>query len=124
VQIAVYLAALAFAAMGIGALVAPRRVPRLFGVDAVGEDMVNEVRAVYGGFGCAMAVLLVTATQNASLSSGVVLTVAVSLLGMAAGRVTSFALSGKLGFYPGVFLAIEVALGFLLLWAGFLPGPA
>ena len=81
-----YFSALGFAAMGVSALAAPRKVPQLFGVDSVGEDMVNEVRAVYGGFGCAIAVLLVIASQNPSLQTGVATTVSMSLLGMAAGR--------------------------------------
>ena len=49
-NLVIYLSALGFALMGIFALLKPHSVPRLFGVHSIGTDMINEVRAVYGGF--------------------------------------------------------------------------
>jgi len=43
--------ALAFALMGIGALVSPTVVTRQFGIPALTPEGRSEVRAVYGGFG-------------------------------------------------------------------------
>ena len=50
-DIVIYFSAFGFALMGVFALLKPQSVPRLFGVHSVGTDMINEVRAVYGGFG-------------------------------------------------------------------------
>lgn len=115
----IYLSALGFALMGIFALVKPHSVPRLFGVHSIGTDMINEVRAVYGGFGCAVAVLLLISLQIQTLKAGIIITVAISLLGMAAGRIISFAISRQLNFYPLLFLGIELVLGLSLLWVGY-----
>jgi hypothetical protein len=48
-------------------------------------------------------------------TSGVLLAVAVALLGMAAGRVVSFSFE-RAGRWPWVFLVMETALAGLLLW--------
>lgn len=123
-DIVIYLAALGFAAMGVGALVAPGSVPKLFGISPIGADMANEVRAVYGGFGCAVAALLVLASQHSTLKTGIVVTIAISLLGMAAGRVISFVLSRTCNFYPVLFFFVELLFGMLLLWVGYHHGSA
>ena len=62
-----------------------------------------------------VAVLLAVAAQNVGLRSGVLLAVAVALLGMAAGRVVSFCFE-RAGRWPWVFLATESVLAGLLLW--------
>ena len=121
-NIVIYLSAFGFAVMGIVALLKPQLVTRLFGVHSIGTDMANEVRAVYGGFGCAVAILLLISSQNQTLKVGILITVAVSLLGMASGRVISFAISRQLSFYPLLFLGIELVLGCSLLWVGFYCG--
>lgn len=111
--------AIFFAAMGLAALVVPAMIWRPFGVEPTTPAARNEVRAVYGGFGIALAVLLVLSDDaSAGLRDGVLVTVAVSVLGMAAGRLISAALEprGLLG-WPGFFLFVEAGLGGLALLA-------
>lgn len=117
-DVIIYLAAAGFAVMGLAALVKPDSVPRLFGISTIGADMANEIRAVYGGFGCAVSALLIVASGGGDLSSGIVITIGVALLGMAAGRVVSFVLSRELNFYPVLFFGLETLFAVLLLMAG------
>jgi len=118
-SIAVTVVAIGFAAMGLAALVKPAVIWAPFGVAPTTPGSRSEVRAVYGGFGVAIAVLLFVADGwTAGLRAGVLLTVAVALAGMAAGRVVSAVLEPKalLG-YPGFFLVLEAGLAALLLSA-------
>jgi hypothetical protein len=79
-----------FAAMGLLA----REVLAQFGVEVGTADGRNEVRAVYGGFGLAVAALLaVAAVGDPSTGEGIVVAVAFALAGMAAGRLALGALS-------------------------------
>lgn len=104
----------AFAAMGVGAMARPDRVTTQFGIPPLTVDGRNEVRAVYGGFGLAMAAMLVGAGMWPALSRGIVLTVAAALGGMAAGRVVSAAIDRRFGRMPMVYFGIEaVAAGVL-----------
>ena len=117
-SVTVILIALAFAGMGLVALLQPARVLTYFAMPAPTTDFRNEIRAVYGGFGLAVAALLV-ATQlpaAARFSDGVLLAVAVALLGMAAGRVLSWLGEGT-GRWPVVFGAVELVGGAALLAA-------
>lgn len=106
-----------FAGMGLVALLRPERVLAFFGTHAQTRDGRNEVRAVYGGFGLAVAALLGASFQLPELRSGTLITVAVALLGMAAGRLIAAALDGPPGFFPWLFLGVEIALAAALLAA-------
>ncbi len=111
----VYLAAAFFAGMGLVALLQPERVLFFFGIRQLGRDGRNEVRAVYGGFGLAVAVLLLgTLSFFAPLRDGILFTVAVALLGMAAGRLVSVASDGNPGRYPWIFFGVELVLAGML----------
>ncbi len=57
-----------------------------------------EVRAVYGGFGLAIASMLAVALATPDLRTGILTTVAAALAGMAFGRLVS-ALVGRTAFY-------------------------
>ena len=115
-SVPVLLVAVFFLGMGVYALVLPARVLSFFGVDVTTVDGRNEVRAVYGGFGVAIGVLLLAAAGGMpSLRSGVLLCVAIALLGMAAGRVAAALLDGRPGFFPALFGAVEVAMAVVLL---------
>ena len=105
-----------FLGMGICALVRPQFVVSFVKLVPETADARNEVRAVYGGFGIAIAVLLVVAEHAPALRSGVLVAVAVALLGMAAGRVVSLFIE-RGGRWPWVFLVMESALAGLLLRA-------
>jgi hypothetical protein len=105
--------------MGLAALVKPAVIWAPFGVAPTTPGSRSEVRAVYGGFGLALAALLFVADGwSPDLRAGVVLTAAVALGGMAAGRAVSALVEPKtlLG-YPGFFLVLEAAFAGLLLTA-------
>ena len=106
----VLLVATGFAAMGIGALARPAVVLAQFGVAVETVAGRNEVRAVYGGFGIAIAaVLAVAALGNPATADGIVIAVAIALAGMAAGRLVGLAFERPRGAYPvWVYFAIEV----------------
>ena len=114
--VALWLVAAFFAVMGIVALAVPDRIPAIFGGTANTADSRNEIRAVYGGFGFAVAGVLVAAPP--SIREGVLIAIAVALFGMAAGRVVGFVVERPSRFYPTVaFGLIEIVLGALLLLA-------
>jgi hypothetical protein len=93
-----------FVGMGGYALAAPATLVRPFGI-TLGESAArSEVRAVYGGFGLAIAaVLTYAAVAEGELRNGILITVAAALAGMAFGRLASTALGDRTGFYPNWF---------------------
>jgi len=116
---AVLFVACGFAAMGLGALARPALVLEQFGVSVATAAGRNEVRAVYGGFGLAVAALLVVAALgDPATAEGMVVAVAFALVGMAAGRLLSAAGERPKGLYPvWAYFAIEVIAAALLLAA-------
>jgi Domain of unknown function (DUF4345) len=97
----VYGVAAGFAAMGLYALAAPAGVLAIFGVRVETPAGRNEVRAVYGGFGLAVAaVLAVAGAGSGEVSEGILVAVSFALVGMAAGRVVGAALDRPQGLYP------------------------
>jgi hypothetical protein len=111
-----YLVALFFLGMGLVALADPERVVAYFGIATLTVDGRSEVRAVYGGFGIAVAALLVFALQSDRLGAGILAAVGLSLAGMAAGRLVSRLADGGAGFYPRLFLGLELVMAAALLW--------
>lgn len=112
---ALWLCAGFFLAMGVVALAAPQRVLAYFDITVVPVAARNEVRAVYGGFGIALGILLVLAPLWPTFYPGIVLTAAVALLGMAGGRLAGWALDRRFDAWPRRFLFLELALAGLLL---------
>jgi hypothetical protein len=108
-----------FAGMGVYGLVAPGRLVAPFGIRVASVDGRNEVRAVYGGFGLAMAAALALAVLGVgALRDGVLVAVALALAGMAAGRVVSMLLERPVRCYPtGFYLVVETGLMAALLAA-------
>lgn len=98
--------AILFLAMGIAALAAPARILATFGVPVTTVDGRNEVRAVYGGFGVAMAAMLLGAPP--ALAPGVAACLAAALAGMAIGRLVSAAIDGGAGVWPWCFCGAEL----------------
>lgn len=103
-----------FLLMGLAAFAVPRRF--LGSLDLIAETPTarNEIQAVYGGFGVAMALVLVLPLWIPSLRDGIAVTVALALAGMAAGRVIG-ALRERPGPVPVLFFFIESAGAVLLL---------
>jgi hypothetical protein len=96
--------------------VRPGRVTALLGVAAPGPLLRNEVRAVYGGFGIAIAAVLLGTLAAGDFGRGVRCTVAVALAGMCAGRVVAWCVEHA-GPWPRVFAAVEAAAATALVFA-------
>jgi uncharacterized membrane protein len=109
--------ALSFLLMGIAAFMNPRNVlTRYVGISADTADGRNEIQAVYGGFGVAIAVVLMLPIWMPEARTGVLVAVAGSLVGMAGGRVIA-ALRERPGRWPLVFFVVESTGAALLLGA-------
>lgn len=106
-DLVVVLVAFAFFAMGLAALLQPASIGRYFEVRFDSIDGRNEVRAVYGGFGLAMAAVLLLAPRLPTLRAGILLTVALALAGMALGRVIGALVERPPGRWPVIFGVLE-----------------
>lgn len=102
-----------FFGMGCVALATPAIVPKQFGMtfEGGGDNGRAEIRAVYGGFGLAMAAVLAYALMNDAVRDGIVLAVGAALAGMAGGRVLSAILGDRTRFYPNWFYFTVEAIG-------------
>jgi hypothetical protein len=118
-DVVILVVAAGFAGMAILALARPRVVLEQFGVDVATVEGRNEVSAVYGGFGVAVAALLaVAALGEPATAEGIVVTVAFALAGMAAGRVFAAMREMPHGAFPvWTYFAIEVVSAAALLLA-------
>lgn len=112
------LVAVFFAGMGVYALAMPARIIAPFDISLGSAASRSEVRAVYGGFGLAIAAMLVVSVSAPDLRAGILLTVAAALGGMALGRLAS-AVDGRTSFYPNwfYFLVESIAAAALFLVA-------
>lgn len=99
-----------FLVMGLYALAAPAALVRPFGMTLAESASRSEVRAVYGGFGLAIAGVLVFAAANpGDLRAGILITVAAALAGMAFGRLAATAMGDRTSFYPNwLYFVVEV----------------
>ena len=100
-----------FACMGVYALAAPAALVRPFAIALGGAAARSEVRAVYGGFGLAIAGTLGYAVlRHGDVRTGITLAVAAALAGMAFGRLVSAVVDERTTFYPNWFYwLVEVA---------------
>lgn len=115
--VVIALNAVFFLGMGIYALARPAAMIRPFGIALPVPESRAEVRAVYGGFGLAIAGMLALAAINDGLRAGILLTVAAALGGMAFGRLVSGVIDMPKSFYPNWFyLIVEVVAAAALLW--------
>lgn len=108
-----------FLGMGLYALAAPAAMLSPFGFTLGSDAQRAEVRAVYGGFGVAIAgVLGYAAAAPEQVRTGILLTVGVALAGMAAGRLVSAVLGDRTAFYPNWFYClVEAFAAAALFWA-------
>ncbi|MEV1172829.1 DUF4345 domain-containing protein [Nonomuraea sp. NPDC049784] len=108
-----------FLGMGVYGLLAPAALIRPFRIVADSAEARTEIRAVYGGFGVAVAgLLLVAAADAGGMRTGVVVTVAVSMLGMAFGRLVARSVERPSAFYPSwLYFWVEAVGGGALLAA-------
>ena len=117
-NIVLILTGLFFLGMGLLALLNPAAVVRPFGMSLPKPESRAEVRAVYGGFGLAIAAMVGLAATHQDLRAGILLTVAAALGGMAFGRVVSGIVDRPKAFYPNWFyFLVEVIAAAALWWA-------
>ena len=91
-DVLVLLIAAGFAAMGLVAIMRPYDILAQFGVEVDTVEGRNEVRAVYGGFGLAIAAILAVAVLgDPDTRDGILVAVSIALFGMAGGRLASAA---------------------------------
>jgi hypothetical protein len=96
--------AVLFLGMGVYALAALADLVRPSGITLGESASRSEVRAVYGGFGLAIAGVLVYAlVADEDVRRGILITVGVALAGMAFGRLAAAALGDRTAFYPNWF---------------------
>ncbi|MGH3646457.1 MAG: DUF4345 domain-containing protein [Micromonosporaceae bacterium] len=107
--------ALFFLGMGVYGLAAPAALIGPFGITLDSPAARTEVRAVYGGFGVAIAALLGYAILASAVRQGAVVAVALALLGMAFGRLVGRAFDRPERFYPTWFYFWVELLGATLL---------
>jgi hypothetical protein len=77
---------LIFAAMGGLLLWQPQYITRVTNIELSTPESRSETRAVYGGFGIAIALALFVAMVWSDLRGGIMFTTGLALIGMAAGR--------------------------------------
>ncbi len=107
-----------FLGMGLFALARPAALIRPFGITLPSPESRAEVRAVYGGFGVAIAGVLALAATDHPARDGILITVAAALAGMAFGRLVSGLIDRPKAFYPNWFyFLVEVVGAAGLLWA-------
>ena len=106
-----------FLAMGTYALISPAALVAPFRLAAQSPESRSEIRAVYGGFGIAMAAVLGTAALDiGGIRTGAVTAVGLALIGMAGGRLVSRLFDTAVRFYPiWFYFGIEVLTGTALL---------
>lgn len=116
--LAIVLASVFFLGMGVFALARPADLIRPFGISLPIPESRAEVRAVYGGFGLAIAGMLALAAAGHPAREGILITVAAALGGMAFGRLVSGVVDRPKAFYPNWFyFIVEVVAAGALLWA-------
>ncbi|MDA0250612.1 MAG: DUF4345 domain-containing protein [Actinomycetota bacterium] len=114
----IVMVAVFFLGMGIFALARPAALIRPFGIALPNPESRAEVRAVYGGFGLAIAGMLALAASAVTVRDGILITVAAALGGMAFGRLVSGVVDRPKTFYPNWFyFVVEVVAAAALLWA-------
>ena len=106
-----------FAGMGVYALAAPAALIRPFGITLGDAASRSEVRAVYGGFGLAIAGVLAYAAVQSEHRTGILITVGAALAGMALGRLVSAVVDARTAFYPNWFYCLVELLAAAALFA-------
>lgn len=117
-MVVIVVAGVFFLGMGVYALAAPAALLKPFGMVPEQATARAEVRAVYGGFGVAIAAVLgYAAVAPAPVRAGVLITVGAALAGMAFGRIVSGVMDGRTPFYPNWFyLLVEAIAAGALFW--------
>jgi hypothetical protein len=117
IDIPIYLGITGFILMGVGSFCLPERVTAQFDIPTLTLAGKNEVRAVYGGFGIMMGLMLIIALGMPFLRQGICLTVAAALAGMSIGRILSAILDKRFDGWPIFYMCLEAVTAALLFLA-------
>ena len=113
----VSIVALFFLIMGLWALFLTDSFADLVGFSLDVYRGPNEIRAVYGGFGIAMAIMAWGAVFSSPPALGLLTALAIALVGMAAGRMVSMMIEGGVPIYGLLAGTGELALACALFWS-------
>jgi hypothetical protein len=105
-----------FAAMGATLLIWPEALARVTNQEPATPESRNEIRAVYGGFGIAIALALFVAMVYSDYRGGIMLTVGLALIGMAGGRGYAAYLERPTSNIIWGLLGAEALLGLIILF--------
>jgi hypothetical protein len=111
--------ALGMFTMGAATLMRPGLIPAMFGSAQPTSEGRTEIRAVYGGFGIAVAVALAwAANTSTNTARGVLLAFGIGIAGMAIGRLIGIVIERSASFHPTVtYLLIEIVAAAALVTA-------
>ena len=113
----VSIVALFFLVMGLWALFLTDSFADLVGFSLDVDRGPNEIRAVYGGFGIAMAIMAWGAVFSSPPALGLLTALGIALLGMAAGRAVSMMIEGQVPLYGLLTGTGELGLACALFWS-------
>ncbi|HSE07531.1 MAG TPA: DUF4345 family protein [Nocardioidaceae bacterium] len=101
--------ALCYSAIGAAGLLAPERIPAVFGGEAATPDARTEIRAVYGGLPLAIAGMVMARPRQSAVPA------AALSAGMALGRIVGMRTEKQSSPATRFFLGVETALALALL---------
>lgn len=113
-NLALYPVIIFFLVMGIVSLYDPATPPALFGITQTTADFRNEVRAIYGGYGLFVGFMLIASFYSHRLRPGIRVAVALSVCGMAFGRIVSVIIEPTDSTMPITFIFVELAMAALV----------
>ena len=113
----VSIVAIFFLIMGIWALFMPDSFAAFVGFSLDVDRGPNEIRAVYGGFGIAMAIMAWGAVLASPPALGLLTALGIALIGMAAGRAISMIMEGEVPICGLLTGTGELALACALFWS-------
>jgi hypothetical protein len=107
------IAAIFYVAFGLAALPGPGMLLGWLGIETRAVQVMNEIRASYGGLYLAIGLLLFVCARNAELTRAGLLVVAVWMAGLAGARIFSVVLDGMPPLLSQLSFASEVVMSAL-----------
>lgn len=113
----VSLVALFFLFMGLQAILLPESLGNIVGFSLDVDRGPNEMRAVYGGFGLAMAGMAWWAVFQTPVAEPYLIALAIALFGMAGGRIISLIIEREIPLFGVIAASGEAIMAVMLLTA-------
>ena len=108
-----------YLALALAAFARPSTLLAGFGIAASGCDARNEIRAVYGGFPLAVALLVGWCLFGGEYAVGILVALTTATLGIALGRTISGVIDRRIGRLPAIFVGVELVVAALLATGGY-----